>query len=312
MEYEVARILVKYGFSVDADYSYSKHDAGVEKDFSVDIRATAFPPYDTDDIHATVDLLVECKHRHRGNKWLFFPDPNEPDMSPFTLGYTLRAVDQFSWKFLPSGCTDSFDEVSICCMKGVEVDGSTGNVHDSEIRHGLTQLQYALPRLVTDQISFAIHHPKDENDPFFFCPILLTMSTLLVANETTSIKTVEDADTLEDFSSVAPWVVVHCDLTPDFERHRQRECAALAPLVDDAWVKQIDEARLRGGEYDFRIPSHSCAALAGPVGVRLFEYFSQAVVCSFAHFPALLELIKEITDRAAKSQSESAERKTRV
>ena len=182
MEYVVAKELVRYGFAVNTDYTYSRHDAGTDKDFSVDLQATGYPPFDTDKLLSTVELLVECKHRHRGNKWLFFPDANEPGMSPFTLGYTVRAVDCFSWRFLSKNATIAFDEEATFCMKGVEVDASNGNVYDSEIKHGLMQLQYALPRLITERVRFNVHHDRDENLPFFFCPILLTTAPLLVVN----------------------------------------------------------------------------------------------------------------------------------
>ena len=152
MEYEVARVLVERGFAVDADYSYARDDAGITKGFSVDIRATGYPPFRGNKLLTTIELLVECKHRHRSNKWLFFRDPNTEDMSPFTLGYTIRAVDRFSPAFFSPGSTVSFDEEAIFCIKGVEVDTSNGNVHDTEIKHGLAQLQYALPRLLTDSI----------------------------------------------------------------------------------------------------------------------------------------------------------------
>jgi hypothetical protein len=301
MEYEVAKTLVSHGFAVNTDFSYARDDVGFQKDFSVDLLATCYPLTSASDIAAIVELLVECKHRHRNNKWLFFQDVNEPEMSPFTLGYTIRAVDSYSWRFLPSGCTVAFDEGATFCLKGVEVDVSTGSVHDSEIKHGLMQLQYALPRLLTERINFNIHHPEEENTPFFFCPILLTTSTILVADQTTSIKKVEEANSLEAFASPMPWVVVYSDLTPDFERHRKMECSSLASLVKEVWLKDIDEARLQGGEYEFSLPSKRCSALAGLTDARLFEYFSQTVVCSLEHFPSLLEQIKETTNSAASS-----------
>jgi hypothetical protein len=301
MEYEVANILVSHGFAVDTDFSYARSDAGIQKDFSVDLLATHYLLTSADDIAAEVELLVECKHRHKNNKWLFFQDVNEPDMSPFKLGDTIRAVDSYSWRFLPSGCTVAFDQDATFCLKGVEVDVATGSVHDSEIKHGLMQLQYALPRLLAERIKFNIQQFKEENTPFFFCPILLTTSTILVADQTTSIKKVEASNSIEDFASPTPWVVVHSDLTPDFERHQKMECFSLTSLIEDAWVKDLDEARLQGGEYEFCLPSKRFSALAGLTDARLFEYFSQAVVCSLDHFPSLLDQIKEITNSAASS-----------
>lgn len=309
MEYEVATALVRQGFAVDADYSYSREDAGHQKDFSVDLRATAFPPYQRHRVLATVELLVECKHRHPGNKWLFFHDPNEPDMSPFTVGHTIRAVDSFSWQFFQKGSTVLFDEDATFCMKGVEVDTSTGNVHDAEIKHGLLQLQYALPRLLTDSIRFNALNGEEDNHPFFFCPILLTTAQLLLADETTSIKSVGAADSLEQIAKPVPWVVVASGSTPDFERHRERACSSLADLATNFKLLELDQVRGHRGEHDFFLPSRRCTELAKADRGGFHQYFSQTVVCSLEHFPSLVRSIKDITSAAVRSRRRFAKQK---
>lgn len=53
MEHEIARTLVDAGFSVQADYSYARvdtTDSAAVKDFSVDILARAFSPFDEEHI----------------------------------------------------------------------------------------------------------------------------------------------------------------------------------------------------------------------------------------------------------------------
>lgn len=311
MEYEVARTLVELGFAIDADYSYAREDAGITKDFSVDIRATGYPPFRSSKskLLATIELLVECKHRHRGNKWLFFQDPNIEDMSPFMLGHTIRAVDSFSSTFIPANSTDSFDQQAIFCIKGVEIDASSGNVYDTEIKHGLAQLQYALPRLLTDSIRFNICNHQEDNLPFFYCPILLTTSEILVANSDISIKSVENASTLEEFSVPARYVVVHSDCNPDFEHHRQSACSSLAKLANHSATKSLDTIRQAGGEYDFRLPSVQCSALANLDGEKFQRYFSQTIVCSLGHFADLIKEIKTTAMSAIKSRKKKATRK---
>lgn len=299
MEYEVAQILVERGFSTDVDFSYTRNDSGLDKDFSVDLLATSYLTNKADDIQAVIELLVECKYRHPANKWLFFEDPNDGSFSPFTLGHTLRAVAEFSWQFFPSNATVAFDKNVCFCIKGVEVDISNGSVHDSEIRHGLLQLQYALPRLLTDRISFEIYHPEEENNPFFFCPILLTTSPILVARPGFKIGTVEHADKLEDFATIEPWVVVHSDLTPEFERHRATQCADLSKIADELWVKGLETHREAKGEWKHRLPVEQLRMLSGKKRGRPFEYFSQTIVCSLEHFPQLLQAIKRTAKSAA-------------
>ena len=305
MEYEVAQLLVSKGFVTDVDFAYTRVDGGIEKDFSVDLMATSYLADKKGDIQAIVDLLVECKFRHPSNRWLFFKDPNESDMSPFTLGYTLRAIDEFSWRFFPSGPTVSFDRKNCFCTKGVEVDISSGNVHDSEIRHGLLQLQYAIPRLLADRVRFEISHSEDENSPFFFCPILLTTSPILVAQPGVKIKTVEGAGKLEDFSRPMPWVVTHSDLTPEFDRHRTSQCAVLSDIADEPKIKELNQHRLARGEYEHRLPTEQIAMLSGLKHGRPFEYFSQTIVCSLEYFPKLVQELERTAKSAANRLKES-------
>jgi hypothetical protein len=151
LEYEAARHLAEKGFAVSADYAYARDDLGVTKDFSVDIHARGFAPFsDQNKNWASLDLLVECKQRGPNVSWLFLPDPNDPGFSPVTLGCTLRSFDAFSHWFLPSNATVGFDKGVQFCYKGVEVDDISGQVFDSELKHGVAQLQYALPRVVCD------------------------------------------------------------------------------------------------------------------------------------------------------------------
>lgn len=222
-------------------------------------------------------------------------------MSPFVLGRTMRAIDDFSRVFFKPNCTVSFDEDAIFCMKGVEVDASTGAVHDAEIRHGLAQLQYALPRLLSDNISFNMLSHEEDNYPFIICPILLTTSELFIARDDVSIATVERASVLEDIAVPAKYVTLYLDPTPDFQRHRQLACSQLSELANHQVTKKIDAFRKERGEYEFALPSGQCWRLANSNGEKFAEYFSQTVVCSLEHFPELIEEIKKVATRAVKS-----------
>ena len=95
----------------------------------------------------------------------------------------------------------------------------------TRLGHGLSQLQYALPRLVTQYIEWNLGMLPEENVPFFFCPILLTTSEILVAADGLTMNDVEHADTLADFASPVPYVVVYADETRnsrDIERRHVR------------------------------------------------------------------------------------------
>lgn len=303
MEYEVSKLLVNKGFSIHADYSYTRFDAKTAADFSVDLHASIYVPFRrANEIKASLEILVECKYRQRGNKWLFFSDPNQDEMSPFTLGHTLRVVDDFSPILLKSDYSTAFDKKSTFCLKGVEVDVGSGNVHDAEIRHGLSQLQYALPRLVTQYIEWNLGMLPEENVPFFFCPILLTTSEILVAADGLTMNDVEHADTLADFASPVPYVVVYADETPEFQRHRAQACASLLESVKDDGAMLIEYLREQAGVPRVHLPTSECRRLAINSGEKLTKYFSQIIVCSLANFESLLEDIKKAVSRTMRSK----------
>lgn len=297
MEHEIARTLVSAGFSVQADYSYARADAtssDVMKDFSIDILASAFFPFDEENLLASVSLLVECKHRNRGNKWLFFPDPNHSDYSSFTLGHTIRAIDEFSSVVLPLNSTVSFDEELPYCYKGVEVDLFNGIVTDSEIRHGLSQLQYAQPQFLTHEIRFNVLSHDGIIIPIFFCPILVTTSEIFLVRDDLTITDVEKSDSIEDFAERVPFVVIGSDWTPDFDRHRVRECALLQELIPYFVKAELDSYRESLGEYAHRLPTNFCTSLVEPDGRGVQRLFSQTIVCSMDEFGNLLNIIKKV------------------
>ncbi|MBF3417329.1 hypothetical protein J4751_21845 [Burkholderia pseudomallei] len=304
MEFEVSKLLVKHGFSTSADYSYTRYGAQGRDDFSVDLHASTYLPYRRpNEITTEFQLLIECKHRHRNNKWLFFPDPNPGEFSTFTLGHTLRVVDDFSPVLLESKPSTAFDNKANFCLKGVEIDLNNGTVHDAEIRRGLAQLQYALPRLVTEAIEWNLGQHPEECCPFLYCPILLTTSEIVVAKTDTTIASVEKAEALSDLATPVPWVVVYCEQTQDFQRHRQATCDVLSGLVESGTTDWIDGVRKKAGVHDFALPSAACEELAGEYSRgRLGNYFGQFIVCSLPYFESLLKKLKTVASKTDKTR----------
>jgi hypothetical protein len=175
LEYQISRILTEHHFSVSSEYKYLRLDleSGHDKEFSVDISALGFTPFnDENECDSSVHLLVECKYRHEFKGWCFFPETNQPDYSNFTLGRTIRVIDEFSYWQIDSNSTVPFDENLDCCFKGVEIDFKNDIVTDSDIQRGLSQLQYALPRLFIESILYG------GGEPVFLVPILVTSCKL--------------------------------------------------------------------------------------------------------------------------------------
>lgn len=289
LEYEVSRILANRGFSIDSDYSYTRKDSEAAKDFSVDIKATGLP-FNKHEEAALLTLLVECKYRHRNNKWLFFDDPNIETNSLFFPGETIRAISCFSPRMVESRRTKDFDDLSKFCLKGTEIDLSTGAVHDSEIRHGLLQLQYAIPRLLHELINENLMDGISHNNPFFYCPILVTTSEIWCVKPDINIDRIENATNLEDIASKEPWIITYSEETPEFKRHRVETFQYLGDFSNHTDLYIIDDIKQNSYPNE-ELPSEIFYALSNDKHEQFRAYFSQTIICSLNHFDDMVEKI---------------------
>lgn len=298
LEFEAAKQLVTMGFSVSADYKYARNDLGTLRDFSVDIHATSYTPFSNPNkISPSLELLVECKYRTRNRHWLFFPDPNKEDFAPFTVGETVRAIDNFSMKYFKSNTTVEFDLSLPFCYKGIEVNETSDNVYEAEFQHGNHQLQYALPQLLIQTASFNVGQ-LDEGVPFLFCPILLSTAQLFVVNRQANIELVERSSSLVDLAQLVPYLVFYSDYGPDFEIHCKQQSKLLKNYHFNN-LSVVDEHRLENGEYEFKLPSSIFTDLIDANRSRLHSYFTQFVVCNIQSFPILLENLKVVASKSA-------------
>lgn len=296
LEFEAAKILVSNKFWITADYTYPREISGVPTDFSVDLKAQAHTPFTNQNkMTASLELLVECKQRSPNIKWLFLPNLNKDDeiYPEYRIGCTLHVVDQFNCKFVHRFSTTEFDENGPFCYKGIEIDESNGSVRDSEIKHGISQLQYAIPRLISQNIDFC-------EGPFFYCPILLTTSDLMVMNRSVTINDVKDATSLDEIAKKVPYLFFSSDCNSDFEKH----CNNMFTQSLKRDLTGLDKYRKDHGEWDVNLP----------FSVRNFlykgadkDYFTQFVVCSMDNFPALIRKIKQVTTKAVRKISDHRE-----
>lgn len=303
-EFEAAKILIAHDFVTTSDYTYSRDDLGVIKDFSVDLRARDKTPFTTTEKNtAELNLLVECKQRNPNIKWLFLPEINHLDLSPVVTGVTIRVIDEFCKNFLPINSTIDFDCKGPFCYKGIEIDEKSGNVFDSELKHGISQLQYALPRLISQCIRFhAVGFPED-NIPFFICPILLTSSELYILNRDVEINNIKSATSLNDIAEKVPFLVYYSDYGPDFEKHCMKEFSMIKNLKGDKRIYDLEQYLKKIGYDDLRLPANLIDRLCDCDRYDLTRFFTQFVICSIDTFPSLLMKIKYVVSKATEEIS---------
>jgi hypothetical protein len=304
LEHEAARVLVEKKCAVQGEYRYSRPDSGELKDFSIDLAATYYYNRPRSDLLAPLELLVECKYRHRNTKWLFIPDPNK-DFGPIGAGYPIRYVDAFSRIHTKKVAIWEFTNRLPVCIKGIEANEETGIVTDSELRHAIAQLQYALPSLVNKGIEFN----SGEYTPFGFAPIILTTAELFVARRNFSIQKLERAEHLSDLAVPVPYLLVHADCGPGLEAQIARVCSGLADLASEQFIKNLTTSRAAEGSYQFQLPDAICSGLARAERQYAVEYFTAFLVANWKGFPSLLDEVKSVfvsTCRTARAKSYNA------
>lgn len=302
LEYLVSRKLAALDIAVQNEFTYSRDDAGILKDFSIDPQGN----YWNEECTFNLIFLIECKQRHDKNKWLFMRDPNISDFSSHTLGYTIRTVDNFTRMIVPTESTYALDEKIDFVVKGLEIDTSNGNVYDNELKHGLSKLAYALPDVMIKNISHCIHSHKEDNIPFFFVPILLTTSELFVTHDDFSLEKIRGAQELEDISEKVAYVIMENQHTPGFGSHRAKRFSAYDYFLDSPQLGFINSLREKHGEYTHTLPMERIMDLANNPHQPFPEYFSQILVCSLSSLDSLIMEIIEIVENAMKDAKKLA------
>lgn len=311
LEFETAKILVKNRFAFSPDYCYQRIEAGQTRDFSVDLYGNLlFPTSNPDKITASLELLIECKYRTPNKIWLFLPDVNIPDL-PLGYGLTIKAIDDFSFCRVLDTPLYHFTENMPLCYKGTEIDLSNSSAHDSEIRHGVSQLQYALPRLIKENIVQQVSCHTEEVFPFFVLPILVTTAELRVLRKATILAKAEETDILDDITEKVSYLTLFNSFGEDFVAHAKRQFEELASIDNYDNVAEI-EKRLRKSEiYIKNIPTSDIKKLLGTVcefdlpsavgkdlskgrhGI-LSEFCTQFLVCSFDSLSEMLNQVKQV------------------
>ena len=180
--------------------------------------------------------------------------------------------------------------------KGLEINLSKGDAHDAEIKRGINQLQYGLPRLISEEIHDQVLGHADDVKPFFVLPILVTTAELRVLKKGMTLNKVRNADSVDDITYKAPYLVLYNSFGPDFVAHSKVQFQQLANIGGYETVKNIEE-RLRASGlmfYESRSPSLVGKYLAAGITSELSRFCGQFMVCSFDELPKRLAAVKQV------------------
>jgi hypothetical protein len=279
-------------------------ELNTEKEPSVDISAFTSVKVEHANVDCTLDVLVECKYRHPGVTWLFLPDPNQ---SPFSfLASVLQRSDRFSPWFVHDLSWDRGGTLPVC-YKGLEIgfgrsgaqrNGSDGEsdggekAFDSQIRHGVKQLQFAVPSLVMSRIANSSYRSLDKLAPFFFACVLVTTADLVVTNKDFSRSEVEKAKSPYDLGQKVGALTFIPSRGPEFDEHARRTFSALTRHVTSESMQAVEQMRRNAGEFEFDLPSHLARRVAneGSTAVAI-SGLSAIMICNMRDLTTSVEFI---------------------
>lgn len=299
LEYQVARLLTEREFWVGADYGYLRRDGGVEKEFTIDIHAMATIDSREDMFPATFDLLVECKQRRSDVVWLFVPDPNGfIGMSHEAV--TLRAIDVFSpWKIKDT--TFAADPPMDCCYKGIEIDTVKG-AYDSELRHGILQLQYAIPALLRRELERRADEERDWNTPIFFVPLLVTNARLMIGTDDMNVARVEGTDQIDELGRFVPYLEVVSACGPTMTQHLKWTFANAPDFVSRGSIADAEHRKRAAGVHETQLPSLVAKDMArGSDLLNGDAIYDSIVVCNVDSFDSLVAHLRGVVTRVVET-----------
>lgn len=287
LEMDAARILVSGGFSVNTDARYFWGGTDQHRDAAVDLHgrfAEPLPPCD-----ARMEVLVNCVTRGPDAAWLFLPDPNPVGAALSGIGTPLRAVDQFSPWAMDAPADAPRAAFSTICAKGLEIDLRTGDENGTVFRNALSRLQNALPRLLNENVQSALTGPREENRPFFFCPILLTSAPLYVMTAGLTPSDIAAAAALEEVSDKTDHLVLSANYSPAFRDRCMSETAGLRALFRTNKAMEIERKKVEHAGSRSNLPFTIMEMLMDGEYACLNRFFTQFLICSADHFARLLD-----------------------
>ena len=210
LENDLRSLLTAKGCIANFEYSYLKPDENtIEREFSYDLDASYIKGA------YFMNLMVECKYRHPGTKWVFAPDeyggPDELSPNDF-----LHVIDDFMDLKFPYG--DRFPrQLAPLCNKGVELlpDGA----NEKTVTQALSQLSYALAPQLASAIEHQVNRWLAVDQIFCHIPVVATTAELYRLKSETRLESIRAAKELEDVAVREPCLVMKYFPGADLQRY---------------------------------------------------------------------------------------------
>jgi hypothetical protein len=282
LEAVVANQLISLGHHVLGEYPYLRPDEKNEiREFSVDIR-TFSNVQPTEPSHA-LSMLVECKYRNPHTTWLFAPVPSDS----YAIGLLHDTSDLATVRF-HNDALWRFEEKIGYCVGGVEI-APDGTCNRDAVRHGVSQLRFAMPTLVERALKSAYEDLWSEGRHVeFCCPILVTTADIRILRSGVSLAEVEAAESLDEISSQKDALICNEQSGPQLQEYADR--------IADSFVRGASSLGRRmkalqkvlvGPEWRSRVAPDTSTVVSS------FAHSSERVlIVNHAAFPSVLEKLQ--------------------
>ena len=199
LEYSVIKELSRLGIYNLYEFNYErKNESGFDTEFSVDIRAS-----NDSEFGLMSSLMIECKYKHDGTKWIF--SPSHLENSSLTIPFV--PIDYFTIeKVSPDLLKENFYLPDDVCYKGIEIFNNGAN--PSSIREATHQLKYSVPDVIIDRTTFQLSHRLEIRKPDLVICLVVTTAELWQMDRDSNILSIRESDALENIAVRKKMVVL--------------------------------------------------------------------------------------------------------
>ncbi len=204
LEYSTTRILKQLEFTAPREYRYERiGETGLPTQFSIDIYSS----YILTEPNLWLDLLVECKYRHDGTRWVFTPTEDDLHSPRYEDMFVLLDQYDISRRVSRDKVRSYARDISMC-GKGIEL--LLDDKNPKAIEQAVHQLRYSVVSRAVDSIVHQVDELLGTPPPIFvLLPVIITTAELWRMNPSTSIEGIRKAEKLEDVAERKNVLLLH-------------------------------------------------------------------------------------------------------
>jgi hypothetical protein len=215
LEHSVTNILRQLGSPHPAEFIYERiNEIGLHTQFSIDISA----PFILSERDIWLELLIECKYRHKGIKWVFMPEEYRAILGPDFKDVFIILDELADNHKIDRDVLDGYSKQYKPCGKGIEL--LKNDFNPKALNQAVNQLKYAFAEKVLYSMIHQVDKLLGESSPIFaFIPIIVTTAELWRVNPDISFEEINKADDPTDIATKEDILFVNNEPDNQLKRH---------------------------------------------------------------------------------------------